>query len=75
MMPSKQISREDAIRIQTINGAKLLNWEEKVGSLEAGKLADMVVIDTDILKSEIDEIRDAKVLQTFLGGRAVYTAE
>jgi predicted amidohydrolase YtcJ len=75
MTPSKQISREDAIRIQTRNGAKLLNWEDKVGSLEAGKLADMVVIDTDILESEIDEIRGAKVLQTFLGGRVVYAAE
>jgi predicted amidohydrolase YtcJ len=74
MTPSKQISREDAIRIQTINGAKLLNWEDKIGSLEAGKLADMVVIDTDILESSIDDIRDAKVLQTILGGRTVYPA-
>jgi predicted amidohydrolase YtcJ len=75
MTPSKKISREDAIRIQTINGAKLLNWEHKIGSLEAGKLADMVVIDTDILKSEIDEIKDSQVLTTYLGGKIVFQAD
>jgi predicted amidohydrolase YtcJ len=75
MTPSKKISREDAIRIQTINGAKLLNWEHKIGSLEEGKLADMVVIDTDILESEIDEIRDSQVLATYLGGKIVFQAD
>jgi predicted amidohydrolase YtcJ len=75
MMPSKKISREDAIRIQTINGAKLLNWEHKIGSLEEGKLADMVVIDTDILESEIDEIKDSQVLATYLGGKIVFQAD
>ena len=75
MTPSKKISREDAIRIQTINGAKLLNWEHKMGSLEEEKLADMVVIDTDILESEIDEIKDSQVLATYLGGKIVFQAD
>ena len=74
MTDSKRISREDAIRIQTINGAKLLNWEHKIGSLEEGKLADLVILDTNILESEIEEIKDAKVLMTIIGGRTVYKA-
>jgi predicted amidohydrolase YtcJ len=52
-----------------------LNWEDKIGSLEKGKLADMVIIDTDILESPIDDIKDARVLQTILGGRTVYLVE
>lgn len=42
---------------------------------ERGKLADFVVVDTDILESDVDEIRDAKVLTTYLGGRIIYKEE
>jgi predicted amidohydrolase YtcJ len=68
------ISREEAIRLYTINGAYHTFEEDRKGSIEPGKLADMIVIDRDILTCRLDEIRDIKVLRTFLGGKMVYKA-
>ncbi|HUS37174.1 MAG TPA: amidohydrolase, partial [Verrucomicrobiae bacterium] len=47
--PEEALNREQAIRFYTINNAKILRCEEKLGSLEPGKLADLILIDTDIL--------------------------
>ena len=58
----------------TINGAYLTFEEDIKGSLEPGKLADMVILDRDILTCPVDDIRDTKVLHTFLGGKTVYKA-
>jgi predicted amidohydrolase YtcJ len=68
----KKISREEAIRLQTIYGAAVLMWDDEIGSVEAGKFADLVILDTDILECSLDDIKDAKVLGTFLGGELVY---
>ena len=71
----QRLKREEALRLYTINNA-YLTFEEKVkGSLEVGKLADFVVIDRDILKVELDDIKDTQVLRTYIGGRLVYTAK
>ena len=72
MTPLKKITREEAIRLYTINGAKVLFWEDKLGSIEAGKLADLVVLDKDILTCPLDEIKDTKVLLTMIQGDVVY---
>ena len=66
------ITREQALRMWTLNGA-WLSFEEKMkGSIEAGKLADMVVISKDFLHCPVDEIKDIEALLTIVGGRVVY---
>ncbi len=66
------LSRPDALRGMTIWAAKS-NFEEKEkGSLEAGKLADFIILDTDLLKAEESSILGTKVLKTFIGGELVY---
>lgn len=50
------------------------NFEEKEkGSLEKGKWADFIVLDTDLMKAPPENLLQAKVLKTFLGGENVYT--
>ncbi|MDX2142054.1 MAG: amidohydrolase [Rhodospirillaceae bacterium] len=74
LAPPKQITREEAIRIYTINGAKVIQWEDKVGSIESDKYADFVVLEKDILTVPVEEIRDTKVLMTAIGGNVVHSA-
>jgi predicted amidohydrolase YtcJ len=70
--PEQALTREQAIRFYTINNARLLFLEDKVGSLEAGKLADFIILDRDILTCAEDEIREIQVLATYLGGKLVF---
>lgn len=70
--PEQKISRAEAIRLYTINNAYLTFEEHQKGSLEAGKLADFVILDRDILTCDEDQIRDITVLVTYLGGKPVY---
>jgi len=72
--PEEALSREQAIRFYTRNNAYLLFREHEVGSLEPGKLADFIVLDRDLLTCPEDQIRDARVLQTYLGGKRVFGA-
>jgi len=72
MTPDKEITREEATRLYTINGAKVLFWEDKLGSIEEGKLADLVILENDILTCPVDEIKDTPVLMTMVGGKVVY---
>jgi predicted amidohydrolase YtcJ len=70
--PEQALSRKEAIRFYTANNAYLLFQEKETGSIEAGKLADLVVLDTDILKCPVDEIRNTRVLQTYVAGKLVF---
>ena len=67
-----EVDYAEAIRLYTINNAHLHHEEKEKGSLEAGKLADLIVIDRDILKCPVTELRDVKVEYTVLGGKVVY---
>lgn len=58
----------------TINPAKLLQHDDKTGSLEPGKFADIVVIDKDITTAKVADIGKAKVVATLLQGKPVYDA-
>jgi predicted amidohydrolase YtcJ len=70
--PEEALTREQAIRFYTINNAALLFLEDRVGSLEAGKLADLVVLDRDLLTCPEDEIRETRALATYLNGKPVF---
>ncbi|MSU56928.1 MAG: amidohydrolase [Pedosphaera sp.] len=70
--PAERLTREQAIRLYTINNAKLTFDEKKKGSLEPGKLADLIVIDRDVTKCPVDEVRATKVLLTMVGGKIVW---
>jgi len=71
--PEEALSREQALRFYTINNAKLMHTDDRTGSLEAGKLADFIVIDRDFLACPVEEIEQINVLQTFVGGREVFS--
>jgi hypothetical protein len=66
------ISVMDAIKAYTINGAYLEGVEKEKGSLEPGKLGDMVVLDRNILAIDPKGIIDAKAVMTIVGGEVVY---
>jgi predicted amidohydrolase YtcJ len=70
--PEEAIGVMDAIRLYTWNGAYLGKEEDVKGSIEPGKLADMIVIDRDILELPPEEIKDIKVLTTIVDGKIVY---
>lgn len=69
---SEAISREDAIRSYTISGAWVTGLELRKGSIEPGKLADLIVLDRDPLSCTDEELRDTVVTRTMLGGNWVY---
>ncbi len=72
LLPGQQITREQMLRMYTINNAYAC-WQENVrGSIEVGKLADLAVLDRDILECEDEAVRDIQVLQTYIDGELVF---
>ena len=66
------ISRQQSLRMYTINNAYPSFEEDIKGSIEAGKLADMVVLSEDIMTCPPDNIKDIKAEMTMVGGKVVY---
>ncbi len=73
--PEECLTREQAIRLYTINNAYLNFEEKKKGSIEPGKLADLVMIDNNILTCPIDDIKNTKVLLTMVDGKVVWESK
>ncbi|MGH9327791.1 MAG: amidohydrolase [Terriglobia bacterium] len=72
MEPEQRVSREEALRMWTLNAA-YLSFEEKIkGSIEPGKLADFVVVSKDYLSCPVDEIKEIKSICTVVDGKVVY---
>jgi predicted amidohydrolase YtcJ len=70
--PDQRMSRMEALRSYTINGAYAAFEDDLKGTLAAGKLADVTVLSKDILTVPEDEIPTAKVVYTIVGGKVVY---
>jgi predicted amidohydrolase YtcJ len=70
--PRQKLSRAEALRLYTAHGAHVMFAESALGSLEPGKLADLVVLSQDIMTIPEDRIPETQVLATLVGGRAVH---
>jgi predicted amidohydrolase YtcJ len=62
----------EALRLYTLNGAYVGFEENEKGSLEVGKLADLLVVDRDVLSVPSDQLKDVQVLETYVGGKLIY---
>jgi len=71
-IPEQKISVEDAIKCYTINSA-YASFEENIkGTIETGKLADLIILSDDILTIDPNKIKDAKVEMTMFDGKVIY---
>jgi predicted amidohydrolase YtcJ len=70
--PEQRIGRADAIKLATINNAWLTFEETEKGSIEPGKLADLIVLSEDPLTCPEPRLRDAEILMTMVGGKVVF---
>ena len=68
------LTREEALIAHTRSNAYLVHKEDLLGSLEVGKLADIVVLDRDYMTIPVEEIRDLNSVLTMVDGRIVYEA-
>jgi predicted amidohydrolase YtcJ len=72
---SERLAVETLVRGFTIDAAYQLRMEDSIGSIEAGKYADLVVLDQDIFAAEAHSIHETQVVLTLLGGEIVYEKE
>ena len=71
-MPEQVMTREEALKSYTLNAAFAAFEEDDKGSLTAGKYADIVVLSKNIMEVPAEEILDAKVDLTLVGGEVKY---
>jgi predicted amidohydrolase YtcJ len=72
--PDQRITLKQAIDMYTINSARQRYEADRLGSIETGKLADLIVIDRNIFDVPITTVHDTKVLLTIINGEVVYDA-
>ena len=71
---AEAISREEALRLWTREGAATMGWDDEIGSVEPGKRADLAVLDSDFLDCPADDLREIGVDLTMVGGEFVHEA-
>lgn len=72
--PEENLSREEALRLYTVGSAWFSFDEGKLGSIEPGKLADLIVLSADYLTVPEDRIKELESVLTLVGGKPVYAA-
>jgi predicted amidohydrolase YtcJ len=69
---AERVSRDEALKILTTHGSYLLQMEDRIGSLETGKYADLAVLSDDYLTVPETEIKDLASVLTMVGGKIVH---
>ena len=72
--PDQELTVEEALAAHTINAARALHLEDRIGSIEVGKLADFAVLDGDLLGASAEEIRSLPIWMTVVGGEVLHRA-
>jgi predicted amidohydrolase YtcJ len=70
--PDQKVTRQEALKAQTVNNAYTTFDEKTKGSIESGKFADLVLLEQDIMTAPEKSIESMKVLATMVGGKIVY---
>ena len=70
--PGQHLTRDEALRLFTRENSWVLRMEEKIGSIEPGKLADLVVLDRDYFSVPDEEIKKIRAALTIVDGRIVH---
>ena len=69
------ISLEETLKAATINGAKTLNLDDEIGSIETGKSADIIILNMNLRDSNVEDMENAAPTRTIFKGETVYAAE
>lgn len=75
LWPEQAITLNEAVEIYSLHGARALRLEDRIGSIESGKLADLIVLEKDIFSVPIEEVGDTTVALTFFAGELVHESE
>ncbi len=71
-LPTHSVTAGEALRYYTTNPARAVGWD-RLGTIEVGKLADLLILTDDPLTIEPDRVAEVKVWRTIVGGKVVYT--
>jgi predicted amidohydrolase YtcJ len=72
-LPDEKVTVGEAMRLYTYNGAFAARMENRIGTLERGKLADFIALDQDILGVPLEQMRRTRVVMTVVGGEIVHS--
>ena len=71
----EKLSVDDGIASYTINNAYQMGMEDKLGSIEEGKYADMVILEKNLFEVPLSDIHNVKVCETIMDGKTIYKNE
>ncbi|MGB5163713.1 MAG: amidohydrolase family protein, partial [Woeseiaceae bacterium] len=71
----EEIDLLTAVDMYTRNAAYIMRLEDRTGTVEVGKRADLIVLDRNLFKIPVTEINEARVLLTMMDGKTVYSAK
>jgi predicted amidohydrolase YtcJ len=72
LLPGQAATRTEALKMWTLDNARVVFQQDRRGSIEVGKLADLVVLTDDLMTCPDEEVKDVRVAMTVVGGRVAY---